>query len=181
MTNYSNLDKILHRQFIGNSKLSNFLFNRIIEKSQYSKNHNLESHIFITGLARSGSTALLNKLFSSNEIASLTYKDMPFVLSATLSKYYGSFYKNNEINEKHLIERFHNDGIKINNNSPECLEEPFWLKAFPNKKDNPFQELINIPEKILHGYSYLLHKHAAIKGHKRLIVKTIIIIKDYLF
>ena len=133
MTNYSNLDKILHRQFIGNSKLSNFLFNRIIEKSQYSKNHNIESHIFITGLARSGSTALLNKLFSSNEIASLTYKDMPFVLSATLSKYYGSFYKNNEINEKHLIERFHNDGIKINNNSQSAWRN-LLVESIPQQK-----------------------------------------------
>ena len=131
MTSYHNLERILHRQFLGDSVLSHFLFNRLIKKSLYNKNHNLENHIFITGLARSGSTALLNKIYSSGEIASITYKDMPFVLSPYLSKYYSNFSKNND----NLMERFHKDGIQINNNSPECLDEPFWLKSFPTSKD----------------------------------------------
>ncbi len=168
MTSYHNLEKILHRQFVGDSVLSQFLFNRLIKKSLYNKNHNLGNHIFITGLARSGSTALLNKIYSSGEIASITYKDMPFVLSPSLSKYYSNFSKNND----NLMERFHQDGIHINNDSPECLDEPFWLKLFSPCEDKPFQELIEIPEKLLHGYSFLLHKHASNKGSNRLIVKN---------
>ena len=45
-----------------------------------------QSHIFITGLPRSGTTSLLNFLYSSNQYASLTYRNMPFVLSPNLSK-----------------------------------------------------------------------------------------------
>ena len=160
MTKYSNLDKILHRQFVGNSTLSKFLFERLIKKSRYKKDHNLANHIFITGLARSGSTALLNKIYSSGEIASITYKDMPFVLSSSLSKYYNKLSSNNSDN---LIERFHNDGIQIDNNSPECFDETFWVKSFSFTKEKHSQELIEIPEKILHGYSYLLFRHASIK------------------
>ena len=33
MTKYSNLDKILHRQFIGESSLSKFLYERLIKKA----------------------------------------------------------------------------------------------------------------------------------------------------
>ena len=168
MAKYNNLEKILHRQFVGNSYLSKFLFNRLVKNSLYSNHHNLENHIFITGLARSGSTALLNKIFSPGELASITYKDMPFVLSPSLSKYYSYFSKKND----NLIERFHKDGIQINIDSPECLDEPFWLKSFPSCKDKLFQELVDIPEELLHCYSFLLHKHAKNKGFKRLVVKN---------
>ena len=40
----------------------------------------VKEHVFITGLARSGTTILLNALYKSNIFASLTYSDMPFVL-----------------------------------------------------------------------------------------------------
>ena len=126
MASYHNSERILHRQFVGDSVLSQYLFNRLVKKSLYSDDHNLKSHIFITGLARSGSTALLNKIYSTGELASITYKDMPFVLSPSLSKYYSHFSKKND----NLMERLHKDGIEINNNSPECLDEPFWLKFF---------------------------------------------------
>ena len=94
---------------------------------------------------------------------------MPFVLSGSLSKYYSKLSSKKSDN---LIERFHNDGILINNNSPECLDEPFWLRSFPLINEKYSQELNEISEKILHGYSYLLHEHAYKKGFKRLLVKN---------
>ena len=169
MTEYNYLDKILHRQFVGDSALSKFLFERLIKKSRYKKDHNLADHIFITGLARSGTTALLNKIYSSGEIPSIIYKDMPFVLSGSLSKYYSKFSSNHSENS---IERFHNDGIQINNNSPECFDEIYWLKSFSFITKKQSHELIEISEKILHGYSYLLYRHASIKGNRRLLVKN---------
>lgn len=40
-----------------------------------------DKHVFVAGLARSGTTILLNAIYESNVFASLTYKDMPFVLT----------------------------------------------------------------------------------------------------
>ena len=47
--------------------------------------------MFITGLPRSGITSLLNFLFSLDEYGSLTYNNMPFILSPNFSKL---FHKN---------------------------------------------------------------------------------------
>jgi len=65
---------VLKRKFINNS-----LFE--LEKIIYLKNNNIidEPHLFITGLPRSGTASLLNFLHLSNDYASLTYQNMPFI------------------------------------------------------------------------------------------------------
>ena len=40
--------------------------------------------VFITGLARSGTTILLRNLYASNQFSSTTYEDMPFILCPNL-------------------------------------------------------------------------------------------------
>ena len=62
---------------------------------------------------------MLNFLFSSDEYASLTYNDMPFILSPNFSKLF---------NKKNIIkkERLHGDGINFDNYSPEALDEIFF-------------------------------------------------------
>ena len=42
-----------------------------VESSTVSINAKNENHVFITGLARSGTTILLNAIYESNEFASL--------------------------------------------------------------------------------------------------------------
>jgi len=77
------------------------------------------SNIFITSLPRSGTTSLLNFIYSSNQYASLTYRDMPFVLSPNFSKLF---------NKTNISKtgRLHNDGINYDINSPEALDEIFF-------------------------------------------------------
>ena len=95
MQNYSGIQKFLHDFVLSRKFINKSLFE--LEKIIYLKEKKItnQSHIFITGLPRSGTTSLLNFLFSSNEYASLTYKNMPFVLSPHFSKL---FNKNNEVN-----------------------------------------------------------------------------------
>ena len=115
MNNYSYLDKILHRQFLGSNPLSYFLYKQFyLKNTKYNLGHKNE-HVFVTGLARSGTTALLNKIFSSREIPSLIYKQMPFILSPHISNLIVKFSrdKNNK-----SIDRYHNDVIKIDIDSP---------------------------------------------------------------
>ncbi|WP_428079569.1 sulfotransferase [Candidatus Pelagibacter sp.] len=138
MQNYNNIQKFLH-DFVLNKKIINkSLFE--LEKMIYLKNRDIvnQSHVFITGLARSGTTSLLNFLFSSDEYASLTYNNMPFILSPNFSKLF---------NKKNIIkkERLHGDGINFDNNSPEALDEVF----FDNNEEFVKNELKNYIQLIL--------------------------------
>jgi hypothetical protein len=103
------------------------------EKSLIRTNKDTHNHVFVVGLARSGTTILLNALYKSNEFASLLYKDMPFVLAPNLwSKL---LFNRQDIN---LVERAHGDSIKISMESPEAFEEVFWMTF--NESNNDVQE-----------------------------------------
>ncbi len=138
MQNYSNIQKFLH-DFVFSKKIINkSLFE--LEKIIYLKNIHIknQSHVFISGLPRSGTTGLLNFLFSLDEYASLTYNNMPFVLSPNFSKLF---------NKKNIAkkERLHGDGINFDNNSPEALDETF----FDNNEEFIKNELVNYIQLIL--------------------------------
>lgn len=169
MSNYSSLDQILHKLFLGKSTLSDFFFKRLIKQKNNQIFFNLANHVFITGLARAGTTSLLNKIYSSKEIPSITYNHMPFILSPFLANLFNKYISNKSDG---FIERFHKDGIKINTDSPECLDEPFWVKAFPELANQEFITLRNIPNKLLIGYSKLLHYHARFQNSNRLLIKN---------
>lgn len=106
----------------------NILFN--IEKNFFNLKNidKMNKHVFIFGLARSGTTILLNSLYSTNEYASTLYKDMPFVLSP-------NFWSKINIKQSKDIkkaERLHKDNILIDLNSPEALDEIFWKFILKN-------------------------------------------------
>ena len=118
----------------------------------------VEEYVFITGLARSGTTALMNKIFSSEEYASLQYSNMPILLSPNL------WNKKLKI-AKH--ERAHKDGIIIDGNSPEEFDEYFW-KVFLNDsyiKDGLLPH--EVDDKVLNKYkSYVSLICHSKKKHK---------------
>ena len=138
MQNYSGLQKFLHDFVLSKKFINKSLFE--LEKIIYLKNKDLkkQSHIFISSLPRSGTTILLNFLFSSNEYASLIYKNMPFILSPNLSK----LFNKSNIPKK---ERLHGDGITFDINSPEALDEIF----FNNDEKFVKNELVNYIQLIL--------------------------------
>lgn len=87
-----------------------------------AKRKDAEKHVFVTGLARAGTTVLMRALHSSGCFRSLTYRDMPFVLAPNLWKRIsGAFQKDMEAGE-----RAHGDGILVDFDSPEAFEEVFW-------------------------------------------------------
>ena len=94
MQNYNTIQKFLHDFVLRKKFINKSLFE--IEKIIYLKNKDIKNqpHVFITGLPRSGTTSLLNFLFSSDKYASLTYNNMPFILSPNFSKL---FPKNREL------------------------------------------------------------------------------------
>ncbi len=79
-------------------------------------------HVFISGLARAGTTALMRLFYETGEFCSLTYRDMPFPLSPNLwRKCRGGGDREGRMNE-----RAHADGMMVDFDSPEALEEVFW-------------------------------------------------------
>lgn len=78
--------------------------------------------VFVSGLARAGTTVLMREIYSSGEFRSLTYRDMPFVMAPNLWR------KISDISRKstEVMERDHADGLKVDFDSPEALEEVFW-------------------------------------------------------
>ena len=169
MDNYTKLDKILHRQLLGDNNLSKFLYKRLIKKSKNFKFSNSSKHVFITGLARSGTTALLNKIFSTGEFGSFLYKYMPFILSPSLANIYS---KNSNKYKELYLERHHKDGILFSSNSPECLDEPFWIKSSEkNYKSNKLSPYLP-RQRDLKTYAYLLNRYAEIQNINKLVIKN---------
>ena len=115
-----------------------------VEASLISAEQIVDQHVFVSGLARSGTTILLNAIYSSKEFASISYNDMPFVLAPNLwSKVY--------LGKKNIkyIQRAHADGIRISAESPEAFEEVFWMT---------FDEADEVTEERFKKYVSLINK-----------------------
>ncbi len=123
LTNYSSGAKLLHylalsTNFIGETSLDVEL---LIHGKKLIPGHK-QVHVFVTGLARAGTTLLMRMLYQSGEFSSLTYRDMPFVLAPNL---WARTSRNSQKNMD-ALERAHGDGILVDYDSPEALEEVFW-------------------------------------------------------
>jgi len=144
MSSYSKAEKNLHRLYLSNYFIAkSSLEMEEILFAKKAKEIKVKEHVFITGLARSGTTALMNKIFGTEEYASLQYSNMPILFSPNLW------------NKKLKIaphERAHKDGIIIDGNSPEEFDEYFW-KVF--LKDSYIKEGLlphEVDEKVLTKY-----------------------------
>ena len=93
--------------------------------------------IFITSIARGGTTALLNALHDVAGVATHTYRDMPFVTAPTLwNRLAGGGMRRVERRE-----RAHGDGLEIDLDSPEAFEEVVWRMFWPDKYRGPSIEM----------------------------------------
>jgi len=121
MKKHSRISKLLHKVYLKNYFISKATLDYEIDKFKHEiNNKNLDKIVFISGLARSGTTSLLRELYSTNNFSSLQYNNMPFL-----------FLPNTWVFdvEDELSERAHKDGIKVNGASPEEFDEYFW-KSF---------------------------------------------------
>lgn len=128
MNNYSWLQQKLHSIALSNEFMKKAFFD--LEQSLFEVKNSEDNHIFVAGLARSGTTIFLNAIYHSDEFASLSYSDMPFIMAPNFwSKF--SF----SSNSTNYIERAHGDRINVTTNSPEAFEEVFWKTYDENNFD----------------------------------------------
>ena len=158
MNNYSWFEQKLHKFALSSQFMREVTFD--FESNNIAPSSETGEHVFITGLARSGTTILLNALYKSNIFASLSYADMPFVLAPNLwSKI--TFKKK----DLELKERAHGDGIKVSTESPEAFEEVFW-KTFSEDDDESEEKFRVYIGNIVHKYKksrYLCKNNQNIK------------------
>ncbi|HWA49461.1 MAG TPA: sulfotransferase [Dongiaceae bacterium] len=92
----------------------------------------VERPIYIAGLARSGSTILLETLARHPEVATHRYRDFPFLFTPYLwNRWLDLMPRPNE----RPAERSHADGITVTSESPEAFEEVLWMAFFPYLHD----------------------------------------------
>lgn len=88
---------------------------------------NIDRPIYVTGLARGGTTILLEALASVPGIATHRYRDFPLVLAPLLWDRLFARMSSSHVAE---AERAHGDGIMVTPDSPEAMEEVVWMAFF---------------------------------------------------
>jgi hypothetical protein len=88
----------------------------------------IDRPIFVTGLARSGTTIVLEKLAKHPDTASHCYRDFPFVMTPVAWNW---FLDRASRPDQEPTERAHKDRILVTPDSPEAMEEVLWMSYFP--------------------------------------------------
>ena len=88
--------------------------------------------IYVTGLARAGTTITLEVLSQHRDVATHRYRDMaqpylPYVWNRLLDRL--------PLPAPQPADRLHKDGIKVTRDSPEAVEETIWNWFFPQAHD----------------------------------------------
>ena len=130
---YSSLERILHHVAFKTNPAQVALAD--IEDRMFAKQLapcKADRPVFITAIPRAGTTMLLECCAAVPEFASHCYRDMPFVLIPCLWNRFSSGFRRSG----QLQERAHGDGMLIDFDSPEALEEVLW-KTFWRRHYRP--------------------------------------------
>jgi hypothetical protein len=88
--------------------------------------------VFVCGLARAGTTVLLETLARHAALGSHRYRDDPFIFTPIL---WNSFLARLPGQRDAPAERAHADGIAVTADSPEAFEEAIWMSFFEHLHD----------------------------------------------
>lgn len=122
---YTLADRLLHGLALGVPTVAELSFDldqRASKAAASAPEVATRPHVFVTGLARAGTTVLLRHLHRGGTFRSLTYRDMPFVLAPNLWKWFSARWQQRR--EERI--RAHGDRIMVSPDSPEAFEEVFW-------------------------------------------------------
>lgn len=165
MASYSATDKFLHKFYLSNYGIAKATLE--MEEILYgpkAKQLEIKQYVFVTGLARSGTTAVMRKIFSTENYGSLQYSNMPFLLSPNLW---------NRQSKIEAHERAHKDGVIIDGNSPEEFDEYFW-KTYMNDSYilSDGLALHEVDDKVMEKYLNYISLICLAKGKDKYISKN---------
>lgn len=126
---YSRADKFLHAVAFASPRVlraASWVEDRVIPRNTHEP---AAPPVFVTSLARGGTTALLTALHDIPGVAIHTYRDMPFLTAPSLwNRVAGGRLRRVERHE-----RAHGDGLEIDLDSPEAFEEVIWRMFWPEQ------------------------------------------------
>jgi hypothetical protein len=93
----------------------------------------IEKPIYVAGLARSGTSVLIEILASHPDVATHQYRDFPFLF---IPYWWRQTLENTPTEVAPAEERAHGDRLMVTPHSPEAMEEVLWM-AFFRKLHNP--------------------------------------------
>jgi hypothetical protein len=132
----------------------------------------IDRPVFIAGLARAGTTALLRKLCELPEFASHRYSDFPFVFTP----YAWALLRRLAPGGRQVPrERMHQDGIMVTADSPEAMEELLWMAFFPDLHDPADSNVLDARIRRPEFESFLadhIRKLILVRGAKRYVSKN---------
>jgi hypothetical protein len=117
---YSDLDRFLHKMVLGSKVIQSTSLE--LQRLLAPKLPKPDRPVFIVGMARSGTTTLLNLLMETGEFESSRYRDLPLPL---FPAFWRKIHKSFKLGQ-HPVQRAHDDGILVSPDSPEAFEEIYW-------------------------------------------------------
>lgn len=120
---YSVAERALHELALGNRGVKQLAFR--LDGMLPAPSRQGHRPVYVCGLARGGTTVLLNALAQTGCFETLTYRHMPFVTAPRLWIGASKPFRQSLATR----ERAHGDGVLVDADSPEAFEEVFWLMA----------------------------------------------------
>jgi hypothetical protein len=131
----------------------------------------IEAPIYIAGLARSGTTILLELLAAHPDVATHRYRDFPPVFTPWL---WDRWLARVPERDETATERAHGDGIAVTSQSPEAFEEVLWMAFFEHIHDPAHSSVLHRETRnpaFERFYSEHIRKLLAIRGGRRYAAK----------
>lgn len=132
----------------------------------------IEAPIYVTGLARSGTTLLLNIIASHRDLTSFKYCDYYGIFTPYIAE---MIFRISRVNHQQKRERAHRDGMMVNIFSPEAMEEVLWMQFFDYlhapETSNILTEQTHHPE-FETIYRSILSKLILLRKAKRIVSKN---------
>ena len=131
----------------------------------------IDTPVYITSLARSGTTIITEILSKHDNVCSHTYGDFP----AVFTPYWNNWLRHRkQFLSGKKIERTHQDRIMINNDSADAFEELIWMYFYPKLHQSKIANewpIENNPD-FVEYYIKHIKKHLLIKNKSRYIAKA---------
>jgi hypothetical protein len=128
--------------------------------------------VWICGMARSGSTILLEILNGLPEFTSHRYSDYPWLWTPY---WWNHLQARLPMRPMPRRERAHRDRIEITRDSPEAFEEIFWMRYFPDRHDPAVDQVLDVatrhPE-FERFFDMHQRKLLAVRGARRYLAKA---------